>query len=149
MGAWDLGKKRLENGENHDNLPSMDEVPQIEVLEPIVADSLALSSSANLSKKRIREEVISPTELVAVDIEGNGRGDWLTRKAGSRRRFWSLMTPRTRSRSMGQSLVMRRRDGGGFPMNHAEDVVHQEEESSKDMLVCCGWWWWWEWLSGE
>ena len=102
----------------------MDEVPQIEVLEPIVADGLALSSSANLSKKRIREEAISPTELVAVDIEGNGRGDWLTRKAGSRRRFWSLTTPRTRSGSMGQSLVMRRRDGGGFPMNHAEVVVH-------------------------
>ena len=102
----------------------MNKVSQVEILEPVVANGLALSSSANLSKKRIREEVISPAELVAVDVEGNSRGDWLTRKARSTRGFRSLTTPRTRSRSTGQNLIMGRRDGGGFPMNHAEDVVH-------------------------
>jgi len=102
----------------------MDKVPQIEVLESIVMDGLALSSSTDLSKKRIREIMISPAKLVTVNVEGDGGGDWLTREAGSTRWFGSLKTPRTRSGSTGQSLVMRRRDGGGFPMNHAEDVVH-------------------------
>jgi len=102
----------------------MDEVPQIEVLEPIMADGLALSSPTDLSEKRIREIMIPPTELVSVDIEGDGGSDCLTREAGSTRRFGGLMTPRTRSWSAGRSLVVRRRDGGGFPMNHAEDVVH-------------------------
>ena len=48
------------------------------------------------------------------------------------------MTPRTRSRSSGQSLVMRRGDGGRFPMNHAEDVVHTRRrviERHVDWLV--------------
>jgi len=102
----------------------MDEVPQIEVLEPIMADSLALSSSTNLSEKRIREITIPPAELVSIDVERDGGGDCLTREAGSRRRFGSLTTPGMRSGSAGRSLVVRRRDGGGFPMDHAEDVVH-------------------------
>jgi len=87
-------------------------------------DGLALSPSTDLSEKRIREVTIPPAKLVAVDIEGDGGSDYLTREAGSTGRFRSLMTPRTRSWSTGRSLVMRRRDGGGFPMDHAEDVVH-------------------------
>jgi len=83
-----------------------------------------LGSSTDLSKKRVGEITIPPTELVSVDVEGDNRGDWLAREAGSTRRSGSLMTPRTRSWSAGRSLVVRRRDGGGFPMNHAEDVVH-------------------------
>jgi len=102
----------------------MNEVPQIEVLEPIVADSLALSSSTDLSKKRIRKEAISPAKLVTVDVEGNGGGDYLMREAGGTRRFGSLTTPRTRSGSTGRSLIMGRGDGGRLPMNHAKDVVH-------------------------
>ena len=102
----------------------MDEAPQIEVLEPIMADSLALSLSTDLSEKRIREVAISPAKLVAVDVEGNGGGNCLTRETGSMRRFGSLTTPRTRSRSTGRSLIMGRGDGGRLPMNHAEDVVH-------------------------
>ena len=102
----------------------MDEVPQIEVLESIMADSLALSSSTDLSEKRIGEVTIPPTELVTVDIEGDGGGNCLTREARSTRRFGSLMTPRTRSWSAGRSLVVRRGDGGRFPMDHTEDVVH-------------------------
>jgi len=89
-----------------------------------MANGLALSSSTDLSKKRIREEAISPAKLVTIDVEGDGGGDCLTRKAGGTRRFGSLMTPRTRSRSTGRSLVMGRGDGGRLPMNHAEDVVH-------------------------
>jgi len=77
----------------------MDKVPQIEVLESIMANGLALSPSADLSKKRIREEAISPVKLVAVDVEGDGGSDYLTRGAGSARRFGSLTTPRTRSGS--------------------------------------------------
>jgi len=107
---------------NH--LPGVNKVPQIEVLEPIVANGLALSPSTDLSEKRIGKEAISPAELVAVDVEGNGGSDWLTREAGSTRWFRSLTTPGTRSRSAGRSLVMGRGDGGGLPMNHAEDVVH-------------------------
>jgi len=107
---------------NH--LPGMNKVSQIEILEPVVANGLALSLSTNLSKERIREEAISPTKLVAVDVEDNGRGDWLTREAGSTRRFRSLTTPRMRSGSVGRSLVMGKGDGGGLPMNHAEDIVH-------------------------
>jgi len=102
----------------------MNKVSQIEILEPIVANGLALSLSTDLSKERIREEAISPAKLVAIDVEGDGRGDWLTREAGSIRRFGSLMTPRMRSGSAGRSLVMGRGDGGGLPMNHAEDIVH-------------------------
>jgi len=105
-------------------LPGMNKVLQIEVLEPIVADGLALSSSTNLSEKRIREEAISPVKLVTIDVEGDGGGDCLTREAGGMRWFRSLTTPRTRSRSTGQSLVMGRGDGGGLPMDHTEDVVH-------------------------
>ena len=107
---------------NH--LPGVDEVPQIEVLELIMADGLALSSSTDLSKKRIREATIPPAKLVTIDIEGDGGGDWLTREAGSTRWFGSLTTPRMRGRSMGRSLVVRRGDGGRLPMNHAKDVVH-------------------------
>jgi len=77
----------------------MDEVPQIEVLESIMADGLALSSSTDLSEKRIREIMIPPAKLVTVNVEGDGGGDRLTREAGSTRWFGSLTTPRTRSRS--------------------------------------------------
>jgi len=102
----------------------MNKVLQVEILEPVVADGLALSSPTNLSKKRIREEVISPAKLVTVDIEGDSGGNWLTREAGSTRWFGSLTTPRTRSRSTGRSLVMGRGDSGRLPMDHTEDVVH-------------------------
>jgi len=102
----------------------MDEVPQIEVLKPIMADSLALGSSTDLSEKRIGEITIPPTKLVSIDVKGDDGGDCLTREARGTRRSGSLMAPRTRSWSTGRSLVVRRRDGGGFPMNHAEDVVH-------------------------
>jgi len=84
---------------NH--LPGMNKVTQIEILEPVMANGLALSSSTDLSKERIREEAISPAKLVAVDVEGDGRGDWLTREARSMRWFRSLTTPRMRSGSAG------------------------------------------------
>jgi len=102
----------------------MDEVPQIEVLKPIMVDSLTLGSSTDLSKKRVGEITIPPTELVSVDVEGDDGSDCLMREARSMRRFGTLMAPRTRSGSAGRSLVVRRGDGGGFPMKHAEDVVH-------------------------
>jgi len=102
----------------------MNKVPQIKVLEPIVVNVLALSSSTDLSKKRIREVAISPAKLVAIDVEGDGGSDCLTREAGSTRWFGSFVTPRTRSGSAGRSLVMRRGDGGGLAMDHAEDIVH-------------------------
>jgi len=102
----------------------MNKVLQIEVFESIVANSLTLSLSTDLSKKGIREEAISPAELVAVDVEGDGGGDCLTREAGGTRWFGSLTTLRTRSRSVGRSLVVGRGDGGGLPMDHAKDVVH-------------------------
>jgi len=102
----------------------VNKVPQIEVLEPIVVNGLALSLSTDLSEKRIEKEAISPTKLVAIDVEGDRRGDWLMREAGSTRQFRSLMTPRTRSGSTGRSLIMGRGGGGRLPMNHAEDVVH-------------------------
>jgi len=86
----------------------MDEVPQIEVLESIMTDSLALSSSTNLSEKRIGEVTIPPAELVTVNIEGDGGGDCLTREARSTGRSGSLTTLRTRSRSAGRSPVVRR-----------------------------------------
>jgi len=70
----------------------MDKVSQIEVLEPIVANGLALSLSADLSKKRIGEEVVSPAELVVVDVEGDGGSDCLSREAGGARRLGSLTT---------------------------------------------------------
>jgi len=60
----------------------MDKVPQIEVLEPIMADSLALGSSTDLSEKRIGEIMIPPAELVSIDVKGDGGGDCLTREAG-------------------------------------------------------------------
>jgi len=102
----------------------VDEVPQIEVLESIMTDGLALSSSTNFSKKRVGEVTIPPAKLITIDVKGDGGGDWLAREAGSTRRSGSLTTLGTRSWSAGRSLVMRRRDGGGFPMKHAEDVVH-------------------------
>jgi len=89
-----------------------------------MANGLALSPSADFCEKRVREEAISSAELVSVDVESDGGGDWFAREAGSTRRSGSRMTLRTRSWSMGRSLVMRRRDGGGFPMKHAEDIVH-------------------------
>jgi len=143
VGAWDLGKEMLENGENHDidlqvldhqtsshhlllkvgrlhiplpvppdHLPGMDKVPQIEVLEPIMADSLTLGSSTDLSQKRVGKIMIPPVELVSIDVERDDGGDCLTREAGSTGRFGSLTTPGTRSGSMGRSLVVRRGDGG-------------------------------------
>jgi len=102
----------------------MNKVSQVEILEPVVANGLALSSSTDLSKKRIGEEPISSAKLVAVDVKGNGGSDWLTRETGSMRRFGSLTTMRTRSGSTGRSLVMGRRDGGRLPMDHTEDIVH-------------------------
>jgi len=102
----------------------MDEVPQIEVLEPIMADSLTLGLSTDLSKKRIGEITIPPVELVSVDVERDSGDDWLAREARSMRRFGSLTTPGMRSRSMGRSFVVRRGDGGRFPMKHAEDIIH-------------------------
>jgi len=132
-----------------DHLPGMDEVPQIEVLESIMADSLTLGSSTDLSEKRIGEVTIPPAKLVTVDVEGDNGGDCLTRKAGSTGRFGSLTTPGMRSGSAGRSLVVRRGDGGRFPMDHAEDVVHARRrviQRHADWLVG---WCWWEWLSGE
>ena len=73
-----------------------------------MTDGLALSSSTDLSEKRIREVAISPAKLVTIDVEGDGGDDWLTREAGSTRRFGSLMILRMRSGSTGRSLVMGR-----------------------------------------
>jgi len=89
-----------------------------------MANSLALSPSADFCEERIREEAISPAEVVSVDVEGDSGGDWLMREAGSTRWFGSLTTPRMRSGSTGRSLVMGRGNGGGLSMEHAEDVVH-------------------------
>jgi len=128
----------------------MDKVPQIEVLESIVVDGLALSSSTDLSEKRIREITIPPAKLVTVNVKGDGGGDWLVRKAGSTRRSGSLTTLRTRSGSAGRSLVVRRGDGGRFPMEHAEDVVHTGRGVIEGHIkVGVVGWCWWEWLSGE
>jgi len=88
---------------NH--LPRVNKVLKIEVLEPIMADGLALSPSTDFSKERVREKAISPAKLVTIDVEGDGRSDWLTREAGGARWFGSLTTLRTRSGSMGRSLV--------------------------------------------
>jgi len=66
-----------------------------------MVNGLALSPSADFCEERVREEAISPAELVAVDVEGDGRGDWLTREAGSTRRSGSLTTLGTRSGSAG------------------------------------------------
>jgi len=128
----------------------MDEVPQIEVLESVMADGLALSSSTDLSKKRIGEVTIPPAKLVTVDVEGDSGGDRLTREAGSTRRSGSLMTLGTRSGSAGRSLAMRRGNGGGLPMEHAKDVVHMRRiiVEGHDRIGVVGWCWW-EWLSGE
>jgi len=89
-----------------------------------MVNGLALSPFADFGKKGVREETVSPAKLVVIDVEGNGGGDWLTREAGGTRWFGSLTTLRTRSRSAGRSLAMRRRDGGRLAMDHAEDVVH-------------------------
>jgi len=89
-----------------------------------MVNGLALSSSADFSEERVREEVISPAELVAFDVEGDSGGDCLMREARGMRQFGSLTTPKMRSGSMGWSLVMRRGDGGGLAMDCAEDVVH-------------------------
>jgi len=128
----------------------MDEVPQIEVLEPIMADGLTLGPSTDLSEKGVGKITISLAKLVTVDAEGDDGGDCLTREAGGTRRFGGLMTPRTRSWSAGWSLVVRRGDGGQFPMKHAEGVVHTGRRVIKrhagiDVVGWC----WWEWLSGE
>jgi len=122
----------------------MDKVPQIEVLESIMADSLALSLSTDLSEKRIREVTIPPAKLVTVDIEGDGGGDCLTREAGSTGRSGSLTTFGTRSWSTGRSLVVRRGDGGRFPMKHAEDVVHTGRRVIERHagIGVVGWCWW-------
>jgi len=96
-----------------------------------MANGLALSPSADFCEERVRKEAISPTELVSVDVEGDGGGDRLTREAGSVRRSGSLTTLRMRSGSVGRNLVMRRRDGGGFPMKHAKDVVHTRQRVIK------------------
>jgi len=53
----------------------MDEVPQIEVLESIMTDGLALSSSTNFSEKRLGEVTIPPVKLITVDVKGDGGGD--------------------------------------------------------------------------
>jgi len=102
----------------------MNKVPQIEVLEPIMTNGLALGSSTDFGEKRVGEITIPPTELVSIDIEGDDGSDCLTREARGMRRSGSLMALRTRSWSAGRSLVVRRGDGGRFPMDHAEDVVH-------------------------
>jgi len=122
----------------------MDEVPQIEVLESIMADSLALSSSTDLSEKRIGEVTIPPAKLVTVDVKGDGGGDWLARKAGSPRRSGSLTTLGMRSGSAGRSLVVRRGDGGRFPMKHAEDVIHTRRRVVEGhvRIGVVGWCWW-------
>jgi len=88
-----------------------------------MANGLALSLSADFCEERVREKTISPVELVSVDVEGDGGGDQLTREAGSTRWFGSLTTPRTRSGSMGWSLVMGRRNGGRLAIDHAEGVI--------------------------
>jgi len=111
----------------------MNKVSQVEILEPVMADRLALSSPTNLSKKRIREEAISPAKLVTIDVEGDGGGDCLTRKAGSTRRFGSLMTPRTRSRSMGRSLVMGRGDGGRLPHESCQGRCPYKRKSHRSV----------------
>ena len=90
----------------------MDKVPQIEVLKPVMADSLTLGSSTDLSEKRVGEITIPPAKLVTIDVEGDDGGNCLTREAGGTRRFRGLMTPRARSGSAGRSLVVRRGDGG-------------------------------------
>ena len=89
MNEWALGtleRKGEKTGENHDT---------------IMTNGLALSPFADFGKRRIREKVFSPAELVVIDIEGDSRGDWLTREARGARWFGSLTTPRTRSRSAG------------------------------------------------
>ena len=126
-----------------DHLPGVGKVPQIEVLESVVVDGLALSMSTNFSKKRIGEVTIPPAKLVTVDVEGDGGGDWLTRKAGSTRRSGSLTTLGMRSGSAGRSLVVRRGDGGRFPMKHAEDIIHTRRRVVKGHVkLMVGWFWW-------
>jgi len=67
-----------------------------------MANGLALSLSADFCEERVREEAISPAELVSVDVEGDGGSDRLTREARSTRRLGSLTTLRTRSGSAGR-----------------------------------------------
>jgi len=122
----------------------VDKVPQIEVLESVVVDGLALSPSTNFSEKRIGEVTIPPVKLITVDVEGDGGGDWLARKAGSARRSGSLMTLGMRGGSAGRSLVVRRGDGGRFPMKHAEDVIHTRRRVVEGhvRIGAVGWCWW-------
>ena len=84
-----------------DHLPSVDEVPQIEVLEPIMTDGLTLGPSTNLSEKRIREIVIPPAKLVTVGIEGDSGSNCLTREAGGTRRFGGPDDPEDEKREYG------------------------------------------------
>ena len=77
----------------------MNKVLKIEVLEPIMVNSVALNPFADFGEKRVREE------------------------ARGARWFGSLTTLRTRSRSAGRSLAMRRGDGGRLAMDHAKDIV--------------------------
>jgi len=58
-----------------DHLPGVNEVPQIEVLESVVADGLALSPPTNLGEKRVGKITIPPAELVSVDVERDGGSD--------------------------------------------------------------------------
>jgi len=73
-----------------------------------MTNGLTLGPSTDFSEKRIGEITIPPTELVTVDVEGDGGSDCLMREARSTRRFGTLMTPRMRSGSAGRSLVVRR-----------------------------------------
>jgi len=115
-----------------------------------MTNGLALSPSADFCKERVREEAISPAELVSVDVKGDGGGDRLTREARSTRRSGSLTTLRTRSGSAGRSFVVRRGDGGRFPMKHAEDIVHTGRRViERHVKVGVVGWYWWEWLSEE
>ena len=72
----------------------------------------------------VGEVTIPPAKLITVDIKGDGGGDELVRETGSTRQSGSLTTLGTRSGSADRSLAMGRGNGGGFPMDHAEDVVH-------------------------
>jgi len=76
-----------------------------------MTNGLALSPFADFGKRGVREKVLPPAKLVAINVEGDGGGDWLMREVRGTRQFRSLTTPRTRSGSAGQSLVVGRGDG--------------------------------------
>jgi len=103
-----------------------------------MANGLALSLSTNFCEERVREEAISPVEFVSVDVEGDGRGDRLTREAGSMRWSGSLTTLGTRSGSVGRSLVVRRGDGGRFPMCQGGPRRSPEIQSTLVWSSCWG-----------